>query len=244
MKHHKAAKVDSIIEPSDFEKKLPLAIQKHVFSFFNQKELRLTTQVNKHFNQLGLEEMERMKKVYKENVFYSVGNPIRITNPKPSFLEMNFGMNYRKIIPSREIHDSFSGLNIQKIKLFNTEYEALEYSRSLRTGDPLLEGTEVYQPGVFKVIYFGQVDNTMFINENLVINRGRSSDATEWNERTTNIKYFATDRSHVIPVEGALKIHLSDIGKFKVYGSIDYADLDFLEEKKSASSLQKGCVIS
>ncbi|STX81233.1 Uncharacterised protein [Legionella busanensis] len=239
MKHHKAAKVGSIIEPSDFEKKLPLDTQKYVFRFFNQKELRNITGVNKHFNQLSLEEIERMKEVYKKNIFYTVGNAIQISNPKRSF----FNMDYRKIISNKEIYESFFGINIQKVRLFNTEHEALEYSRSLRTGDQLLEGTEVYQPAIFKVIYLGNVDNTMFTNEDLIINRGHDSDATEWNERTTHIKYFATDRSHVIPVEGALKIHLSEIGQFQTHGPIDYTNLDFLEEK-SAPSLQKACVIS
>ncbi|GEM_PF-4526230 len=228
---------------SEFES-LPREIQKRVFTFFSPKELINIASVNKNFRQLSQEEINRLKNQHKDNIFYTVGKPIHISNPKRTIFDMDAGTEYRKKIPNTEIYESFLGINIQTVRLFKTEHEALEYSRFLRTGDQLLEDTEVYQPAIFKVIYLRNLENIAEHNEAIVINQGRHSLASERNERIANITYFETHRSNVIPIEGVLKIHLYKIGEFKTHGPIDYSNLDFIEENKSSFSIKRSCAIS
>jgi hypothetical protein len=232
-------KNNQITKKSEFEK-LPAGVQKSVFTFFNLRELGNIASVNKTFRELSNEEIERLETKYKDNVFYTVGKPIQISDSKRHFSDMLLWMKPRKEIPNKEIYESFLGKDIQKIRLFKTEHEALEYSRSLRTGNQLIEGTQVYQPAIFKVLYLDSVNDVPECSEDLVINPrcGGGSSDTEKNdqfERTAHITYFEVSRSNVMALEGVLKFHLPEIGTFKTYGSVDYSNFDFGEKNESSS---------
>lgn len=230
---------------SELEEKLPRELLKDIFTFFNQKELRTVASVNKNFNQLSKEEIQRLKKKYKDNIFYTVGNPIHVSNPKrSSFWDMDLWIKLRDVIPAEEIYASFLGKNIKTIRLFNIENEALEFSRFLRTGNQLLEGTEVYQPAVFKVIYLGDTNKINKISDDIIINPNTYSSVTEWNERTTQITYFETDRHQVIPLEGILKFHMMTLGNFMTYGPVDYSKFNYIEDNDTRFAITKSCTIN
>lgn len=245
MKSNRKESIDKNKNKSEFEKKLPKDVHHYLFRFFNQVELRNIASVNKLFSQLSHQEIERLKTQYKNNIFYTVGNPIQISDPNRSFFDMDLWMKHRDNISDKDIYESFLGKNINQLQLFKTEEEALEYSRFLRKGDQLLQGTEVYQPAVFKVIYLGDVNQADLRKEDLIINKGCWSTANEWCERRTQVSYMETDRKQVIPLEGVLKIHLSKLGEFKTHGPIDYANLAFVDEEINPTfSCKHSCQVS
>jgi hypothetical protein len=223
-------------------KKLPPEMRKYIFSFFNQKDLCDLSGVNKTYNQLRDEEIEERKQKFKNNIFYTVGMPIHISNPKRGMFEFDLAMKHRNEIPNKEIHESFLGRNIDELKLFKTEEEALEYARFLRKGDQLLEGTEVYQPAIFKVIFLHPMNGIEWQKDKLYINKGSWSSCYDMTERESTVGYFETNRVNVIPLMGALKIHCGDKGQFIMHGPIDYdnLDLDLTEENTSV----RRCIVS
>lgn len=84
---------------SELEIKLPREILKSIFTFFNQKELRITALISKTFKQLSLEELCRLSIQYKDNLFYTVGNPIHISNPNRTIFDVDLSMKHRKNYP-------------------------------------------------------------------------------------------------------------------------------------------------
>ena len=233
----KLNKMDINTNESEFEKKLHREMQEHVFSFFNQKDLKNAASVNKNFNKLSNKEIDQLKDKYADNIFYTVGNPIHISNPKRGMLEFDLAIKHRDKIPNKEIYESFLGKNIEELRLFKNEEEALEYSRFLRKGDQLLEGTEVYQPAVFKVILLHPIDDVEWQKEKLFINKGSWSTCYDMTERASTVGCFEANRVNVIPLEGVLKIHCGDKGTFITHGPIGYDNfnIDVAEEKTTSA---------
>jgi len=56
--------VDQVAESIEYEEKLPREIQKHVLTFFNERELRNTALVNRNFNQLSHETITELRRQY------------------------------------------------------------------------------------------------------------------------------------------------------------------------------------
>jgi hypothetical protein len=221
----KEEKNSSNIPKGSLEKKLSRAWQLHCFSFLSEKELRKIAGVSTNFNNLSKEGITQLKKEYKDNIYYTVGTPIQISNPhRRIFFDMDLKMKNRNDIPHKEIFEAFiEDKMVDNLKLFKTEDHALEYSRSLRTGDQLLEGTEVFQPAVYKVIYIGkQPNDDKKQEEQLIINQGYWSPHYDWTERKTEVTYFHAKRYQVLPLEGNLKIHCGNINEYIIHGPIDY----------------------
>ncbi|WP_131781689.1 hypothetical protein [Legionella gresilensis] len=205
--------------------KLPRDVRSYLFSFFNQKELRTIAITNKKLKEYSTEKINELAKKYKFNVFYTVGNPIQFSDNTPShyILDLYPQFTYRKNIPPAEIYDSFSGKNIENLRLFQNKENAYEYSRFLRTGSHLNNGEEAFQPAIFKVIYLKEVNLCSKKNENIIINPNCRSTRYDLNERSRNIEFFEAKRLDVIPLEGTLKIHLQEKEKFRDYGTVNYA---------------------
>ena len=162
--------------------------------------------------------------------FYTVGLPIDVQT-KGIFSEPH----PRARIPAEEILHSFSEEKIGDLplRLFATEEEALEYSRSLRNGrgfnTECKERYEVSQPAVIKVIYLRESPQELR-KEALVINLGFNDNPSHlppeknpcYDEemRTTTVQYFECQRTEVQPLEGQLKIQYGCRGNFKIYKSV------------------------
>ena len=172
---------------------------------------------------------------YKENVFYTVGNPIHISTP--SYFHTSVVINLRKNIPPKEIYESFSGQATDALKLFKTKDEALEYSRYLRKGSQFLEGTEVYQPAIFNVIYLGEIDKITMKEESLLINATQGHGNYDWQERTSSVTYFEAKRKDVIPQEGILMIQHQDRGNFVTHGPVFYDEYGARKENNFFRSI-------
>ncbi|MGQ3887398.1 F-box protein [Legionella sp. CNM-1927-20] len=219
-----------------FEKdltKLPHEIRRHLFSFFNQKELKTMARVNKKFHEYCIDELKELANKYKSNIFYTVGSPIQFSENTSShyILDLDPQIRYRKNIPLTEIYDSFSGKNIESIKLFAKEDEACEYSRFLRKGSHLNDGEEASQPAIFKVIYLSEINFLDKKQEKIIINHRQRSNTYDLNERTSDIEFFEAKRIDVIPLEGTLKIHYCEKGKFLDYGTINYSNFSLKQEE-------------
>jgi hypothetical protein len=172
----------------------------------------------------------------ENNVFYTVGNPIRITN---QFEGISF-YNYRKAISKEEVYESFLKKNIETVKLFKTQDQALEYSRFLRTDPPVDSGIQVYQRAVFKVEYFGNTKGN-WQKKDLVINpEFPSAMSYDLKKREVSVAFFEVNRSEIAPLEGQLKIHGMNQGDFYDFAHIIY-DGDGFE--KDANQDRKECRI-
>lgn len=150
-------------------------------------------------------QLKNLMGVYKDNIFYTVGAPLLITDLKRSTGTCTY---YRSNIPSDEIHNSFSIDRIQEIKLFKNEDQAFEYAKSLRKKDSAIDFVDkIYQPGVFKVIYPKPQDKIIFTSIDLSTNvsYASSNQQSDFYPRTIPIEYFETFRGSVIPLEGIVK---------------------------------------
>ena len=172
------------------------------------------------------------KNEVEENIFYTVGLPIEVQ-------VINFwGPRPRKNIPDKEITASFSKeiIGEKKLRLFKTEEEALEYSRSLRKGIGFYHmkpAEEVSQPAIFTVHYLGNASSIAMKNETLIINQkvvhlASDNDLPESDEkeRTFEVQYFEATRDEVIPLKGQLKLRYGSEGKLLIHKPVSYTDIE------------------
>lgn len=225
---------------SGLEETLPYEIQSHLFTFFTKKDLRVLALVNKNFNGLSYHEIERLRAKYKDSIFYTVGQAIKISSPERFFLGVDATFSKRKMITKKELYDSFRVKNNHQIRLFNIQEEAFYYANALRSGDQLFD-KDVSQPAVFKVIYLGKPNKINIQHTDIILDYGFCGPEMRWDERSMEVTFFEVDRDEVIPLTGKLKI-----GKFLTYAPIDYANLNFVEEssEKTAFSIQAKCAVS
>lgn len=223
-------------------KKLPKEVRLRLFDFFNQKELKHISTVNKKFQEFSNDKLDELANKYKSNIYYTVGIPIQFSDNKTrrAFFDTDLHTKYRNEIPLKEIYDSFTGHRIENIQLFKIEWEAYEYSRYLRTGDFFYDGNDSFQPAVFKVIYLSET-NSETKQENLIINSGCSCSAYDLNERTSKVEFFEVKRADVIPLEGTLKIQCWSKDAFRNYGIINYSNFKLTEEEHHTTS--RSCII-
>lgn len=204
----------------------------HVFSFLSSKELKTNRLVSKEFKHLNSTSLKTRINQTANQIFYTTGDPILISSPRSTgnkIIHTLFGagydalfINFRQNISATEIKCSFPPKQ-EKIRLFETEAEALTYSRCLRIIDDsnTHNGEKVYQPAIFKIQYLDRLDNITNESKTLLINKHNENDYFD-RALIVDVKYFEADKSAIIPCLGILKIELNEKGKFKEYSPVKY----------------------
>lgn len=155
----------------------------------------------------------------ENDIYWTFGNPIALTK---QYKGISFYNNKAKIA-ERKIYVSFLENNIESVKLFRTEAEALEYSRFLRTNPHVDSGIDVYQRAIFKVKYLDK-NIPVWTGKDLIINQGMFAESYDFRERTTHVEFFEVGRDRVMPLEANLKVQGIQAGEFKSYGSFTYTE--------------------
>lgn len=225
---------------------LPRETWKHIFGFFKLQTLLNTARVNKVFNELTHEECAK----YSNNIYYAIGQPILVAshrNIKPNPFVKTI-RQFRSDISYTEIYDSFVSERLNEVMLFKDEYDAFKYSEQLHSD----KNKDLWRPAIFKVIYFGSVENQRSINFKIQTVNAEdipmfTARVVNWDSKefilTTNC--ISALRDELIPLEGILLVDYTMHSKNIM--RLDYKKLnEYTCFQKSLPKAEKPerCVIS
>ena len=180
----------------------------------------------------------------ENNIFYSLGTPIRITS-------QSCGLSLyidREDYDPKELHQSFMEKNIN-ILLFKTEEEALAYSRFLQIKPAVHSGLDAFQRPIFKGRFLGDVNSLIFKEEDIIINnyalyqKGFFDGKNMQSKKSVN--YCEVKRKEVELVFASLNVHgLDDDNGFNEAEYTTPLTLDYTGNLEHQLKTKKGrCVI-
>jgi hypothetical protein len=159
----------------------------------------------------------------KEKIFYVVSVPIRYE--KESIIALPY-IRYvpRKDISKDEIKKSFTGAGQTQVKLFSSQYEALEYAISKRKGLDwdYFDDELGHIPAIFTVVYGGNAGMLQFGSEELTINGGTSSSVYGYTARKSVVSYATVKKSIVQPLSAAVVVNYSDFSDYRCYTEVSF----------------------